>query len=251
MALYFSVGKAQTLNGLSVTREDIIAWDGNAGFSIVFDGSDVGLTGVTIDAFTFVNETEILLSFASPEAVPGVAGTVDDSDIVRFTATSLGTTTSGAFDLYFDASDVGLTKSSEDIDVIELLPDGRLLLSTRGSFSVSGVSGRDEDILAFTPASLGAITTGSWSLYFDGSDVALGRSGEDVDAVAVDALGRIYLSTAGNFSVSGVSGADEDVFVFEPASLGETTSGVFQTALFFDGSAFGLGSNDLFAIDLP
>jgi hypothetical protein len=114
------------------------------------------------------------------------------------------------------------------------------------------VSGADEDLLRFVPASLGTTTAGTWSLYFDGSDVGLASNdNEDVDAAAVDAIGKIYLSTIGGFTVTGRSGADEDVFVFTPASLGDTTAGSYSPALFFDGSAFGLGTNDVNAIDLP
>jgi len=91
----------------------------------------------------------------------------------------------------------------------------------------------------------------TFAMYFDGSDVGLSNSNENVDAAAVDAAGRIYLSTTGNFSVTGASGADEDVFVFTPTTLGATTSGTFSPSLYFDGSAFGLSSNDIFAIDLP
>ena len=109
----------------------------------------------------------------------------------------------------------------------------------------------DEDLLAFTPTSLGTVTAGSWALYFDGSDVGLSNTAEDVDAVAVDASGKLYLSTTGNFAVSGVSGADEDVFLFTPTSLGSTTQGTFAPARFFDGSNYGLAANDVFAIDLP
>jgi len=89
-------------------------------------------------------------------------------------------------------------------------------------------------------------------MYFDGSDVGLSTSsGEDVDAAAVDASGRIYLSTVDAFAVTGASGADEDVCVFTPATLGTTTAGAFDSTLYFDGSAFGLAANDVFAIDLP
>ena len=46
--------------------------------------------------------------------------------------------------------------------------------------------GKDEDVLAFTPTSLGDVTSGSWAMYFDGSDVGLAEtSGEDVDALDV------------------------------------------------------------------
>jgi hypothetical protein len=88
-------------------------------------------------------------------------------------------------------------------------------------------------------------------MYFDGSDVGISTANENVDAAAVDAAGRVYLSTTGNFTATGVSGADEDVFVFNQTALGAATSGTFTSALYFDGSAFGLGSNDITALDLP
>ena len=211
----------------------------------------MGLATLNIDAFAIVNSNEILLSFGGSATIPGISGTVDDSDIVKFTATSLGSTTAGSFSLYFDASDVGLTTSSEDVDAIELLPNGDLVISTTGSFSVPGASGAGEDLLRFTPTSLGTNTAGTWSIYFDGIDVGLSGSSENVDAVAVDASGKLYLSTSGAFSVPGVSGANEDVFVFTPTSLGANTAGTFSSTLFFDGSVYGLAANDVVAIDLP
>ena len=251
VVMYLSLGSAATLpGGPSVANEDIVAFDGTA-FSPTFDGSDVGLGSFTLDAFAVISPTEILMSFTGAGTVGGVA--MDDSDVVKFTATSLGAITAGTFSMYFDGSDVGLSNDSEDVDAVELLADGRLLVSTTGSVSVTGVSsGADEDLLEFTPTSLGTTTAGSWRLHFDGSDVGLASSSsEDVDAVAVDGSGKIHLSTVGAFAVSGVSGADEDVFVFTPTSLGSTTQGTFAAALFFDGSSHGLAGNDVYAIDLP
>ena len=226
-----------------MANEDIIAFDGT-NFSLYFDGSDVGLAGLRLDAFAIVGANEVLLSFTVAGSVPGISETVDDSDIVKFTGT-LGPETAGTFEMYFDGSDVGLTKSGEDVDAIELLPDGTLLISTIGSFSANGLSGLDEDVIAFTPTSLAEDTAGSFDLYFDGSDVSLGSGREDVDGLAVDSEGQIYLSTVGNFSVSALSGTSEDVFVFTPSS------GAYGSTLFFDGSLYGLGSNNLHAIDLP
>ena len=48
-----------------------------------------------------------------------------------------------------------------------------------------------------------------------------------------------------------ISGQDEDDFRFTPTSTGQTTSGTYDSTLYFDGSAFGLEGNDLSAIDLP
>jgi hypothetical protein len=105
-AIHFSTGIDTTIDGLSVGREDIVEFDG-AAFSIYFDGSDVGLSGLIIDSISIVSANQILLSFEEQANIVGI-GTVDPVDVVRFNATSLGDTTSGAFELYFDGSAAGL-----------------------------------------------------------------------------------------------------------------------------------------------
>lgn len=202
-----------------------------------FDGSDVGITG-DVDAFTLMPDGSILLSLDAAATVVGL-GTVDDSDIIRFVPTSLGADTAGTFQWYFDGSDVSLSTSNEDIDAIDFAPDGRLLISTIGAFSVTAASGEDEDLVAFSAATIGSATSGTWSLYFDGSDVALNTaSSEDINGVWVDpANNQIYLTTLGAFSVPGVSGDGADIFVCTPSSLGATTTCTFS--MYWDGSAFG------------
>jgi hypothetical protein len=194
-----------------------------------FDGSDVGITS-DIDAFFRMSDGTILLSVDTNGTV-GTLGTVSDSDIIRFTPTSLGSTTAGAFSWYFDGSDVGLTTSSEDIDAIGFAPDGKLVISTNGSFGVTGVSGNDEDLLVFTATALGSTTTGTWALYFDGSDVGLNEAtSEQINGIWIEpSTNKIYLTTAGAFSVPGLSGAGSDVFICTPSSLGATTACVYTS----------------------
>ena len=83
------------------------------------------------------------------------------------------------------------------------------------------------------------------------NDVA---ASEDVDGIwldqAITPYPYVYLSTLGNFSVTGISGANEDIFVFKPTALGSTTAGSFATALYLDGSLFGLSSYDIDAFDV-
>src|SRR5690606_35856714 len=122
-----------------------------------------------IDAFDILDDNSLLFSILGTASLPTV-GSVTNADIVRFVPTSLGTTTAGTFSWYFDGSDVGLTTSGEDIDAIDRLADGRLLISTSGSASVTGASGNDEDIFIFTPAAGGIgdnSSAGAWALYFD------------------------------------------------------------------------------------
>ncbi len=247
--LYLSLAGTGSVGGVSARDEDILRFDGTT-WAMYFDGSDVGVGGVDVDAFYIVDADTILMSFDNAVTVNGL--TLEDWDIARFDATSLGDITAGSFSLYFDGNDVGLDTSAEDVDAIELLPDGRLLISTLGSPSVSGVTGgRDEDLLAFTPTSLGDVTTGTWQMYFDGSDVGLDTSAEDTDALGIGPNGDIYLSTRDVFAVPGVSGGDEDIFVCTPTSLGDVTACTYSPVLYFDGSAWGLAASDVDAFNLP
>ncbi|MCI0585738.1 MAG: S8 family serine peptidase [Planctomycetes bacterium] len=244
--LLFASSGTQTYPGLgSAADEDVVARDlGSGAFSLEFDGSDVGLAGASIDGFCRLSDGDLLFSFTAALSIPGLVGgpggstTADDSDIVRFTPSALGPNTAGIFTFHFDGSDVGLTSSSEDVDAIALDASGNLLLSTSGNASAAGASGEDEDLLRFTATGLGANTSGSFSIFFDGSDVGLTSSSEDIDAAFLASDGRLYLSTTGSFSVTGASGADEDLLRFTPTSTGSTTAGTFD--LFLDGSAVGI-----------
>ncbi|MEL6159325.1 MAG: CRTAC1 family protein [Cyanobacteria bacterium J06627_32] len=246
-----SFGRMVSLDsGETVRNEDLVLFDGD-NFSLFFDGSDVGLgtSKTKITAFDAISDTEFLMSFNQAISLPG-AGTVDDSDVVKFTASSLGSNTAGSFERYLDGSDVGLSTNGENIDALTGLPDGSLLISTQGRAKVTGVNAQDEDVLLFSPTSLGSNTRGTWSLYIDGSDVGLANSAsEDIDALAFNQNNQLLLSTAGNFKVAGLSGADEDVAAFNIGSTGPQTSGSFDSPLIFDGSTFDLGSTDVSGID--
>ncbi len=244
--LYFSVGTAQTLDGIPVTPQDIVAFDGSS-FSLLLDGSDVGLesSGENIDAFAITGGS-LLVSTTGSYAVPGLSG--QDEDVIALAPGLRGATSTGTWSMYFDGGNAELAASGEDVDAFEPLADGRLLISTAGAVSVTGVSGVDKDVLAFTPS------TGVWEMYFNGTDVGLTTSGEDIDGVARDVSGNVYLSTRNTFSVASgaasLSGADEDVFACNSPTTGPATS-CSSFSLFFDGSLFGLAGNDLFAIELP
>ncbi|MEX0642933.1 MAG: lysyl oxidase family protein [Pirellulales bacterium] len=233
----------------------IVMGNGLYHYELHLDGSDVGLdaTAEDIDAFAFRPDGSILISTTGAYSVPAAGGgtlTGGREDVLLFTPTTLGDSTSGEWSLYFDGSSVGLTTKDENIDAIAELSDGRLLISTTGAVKVPGVSAQDEDLLAFDPTSLGTATSGTWSLYFDGSNVALkANDAEDVNGLFVDESGglpTLYMTTVGNFSVAGASGANDDSFAFHPTSLGSTTAGSFGPGLALDGSLYGLSS---FALD--
>jgi hypothetical protein len=193
---------------------------------------------------------------------PPVQTPVDESDIIRFTPTQLGTNTAGTFTWYFDGSDVDLTAGAEDVDALAVLDNGgsiQLVLSTAGNPTVTGLSGaRDEDLLLFTPTPTQPLgddsTAGTWSFYFDGSDVGLSEaSSEDVNGVWIDpANGELYLTTVGVFNVTGLSGDGADIFICDPGSPpppSATTTCTFRP--YWDGSANGFAGEvvDAFVIE--
>ena len=246
---YSSFADDGTVGGVAFGDEDILEFNGST-WSLFFDGSDVGLTTVDVFAFYNLDANTILMSFNTSITLNGV--TFAPTDIAQFDATSLGATTAGTFSMYFNGVDVGLSVAAENIDALDVLPDGKVLISTVGNPTVTGVTGAaDEDILAFTPTTLGTTTSGTWALYFDGSDVGLADTGmEDIDALDVAPNGNIYLSTIGLFSVTGVSGDDEDVFVCTPSSLGSVTACTYSSVLYFDGSTWAQTSNDVDGFNL-
>lgn len=157
----------------------------------------------------------------------------------------------GAWSMLFDASDVGISKNTAAF-YREDRPDGLdvFYLSLAAGQSVPGVGAvTPADVIKFTPTRLGANTEGTFSLFFDGSDVGLTTTGERIDALGMDGA-RLLISTVGSGSVPRPGGgklafADEDVIAFTPTATGATTLGSW--AAFFDGSAAvpGLGAEDV------
>jgi hypothetical protein len=227
------------VGSITFDNADVLTYNTESGsWALYFDGSDLGITLNNLDAFYLLQDGTILFSLMRGQSI-GSLTAVDDSDIVRFIPTSLGENTAGTFEIYLDGSDIGLTSGGEDVDAIGFTPDGRLLISTVGTYSV-GITGGDNDLLALNNAVFGDATSGTWELYFDGEDVGLTDVTEDINGVWVAANGDIYLSTLSTFSVTNVSGDGADIFACTPTSLGGTTSCTYT--LYWDGSASGFNS---------
>lgn len=227
--IHLSSSSAGTVGGINFADEDILAYNTNTNtWSLLIDLSDLGIAANDIDGFYAPTDGSFLMSLVRAQDVGSVTG-VDDSDIVRFIPTSLGDTTAGSFEMYFDGSAFGLESGGEDVDAIGFAPDGRLLVSTLGNYNTGSLTGGPSDLLVLDGSSL--------ALYFDGVDAELTDSTENVNGVWVDGNGDIYLATSGAFAVTGASGDGADIFVCTPGSLGDTTT--CTNTLFWDGSANG------------
>lgn len=237
--VYTSSNRDGIVGGIAFKDEDILSYNMATGvWTMVFDGSDVGIAG-DVEALHVESDGTLLLSLESAATIPGF-GVVEDEDIVRFIPTSLGDATTGSFAWFFDGSDVGLDTDDEDIDALTRLPDGRLVISTADAFDAGGVSGLNQDLFIFTASSWGETTSGAWAIYFDGSDMGMTNTNEDIWGVEVAANGDVYLSTNYTYAVPGLSGDSDDIFICTPASLGDNTSCTFS--LYWDGDNYGFGS---------
>ncbi len=126
------------------------------------------------------------------------------------------------------------------INDFQIVDADTILLTFDNALTVQSLSIDPNDIVQFDAASLGDTTAGTFSIYFDGSDVGLDDTiNEIIDALDILSDGRLLLSTIGDFSVPGLTGKDEDLLVFTPTTLGDTTSGTW--AMYFDGSITALG----------
>ena len=258
--LFFSTAGNTTVPGVLTPYDnaDIYGWSGAGGaYTRLLDGTGVGLAaGADIDALVVIDADTFYMSFATDAGtVVPTLGLVQDEDVVKYDA--------GTWTMYFDGSNVGLGSATgagsnaEDVDAFEILGAGSILVSTRGAPTVPGLVTpplpQDEDLLR-CDATFPVPLTCTWTMYFEGSDVGLATTDltydEDVDGVAISGA-DIYLSTNGNFLVPGLTGQGRDVFVCKAAVTGPVTSCAGGFSMFFDGSAQGLTTGTIDAIDLP
>ncbi len=179
-------------------------------------------------------------------------------------------------EMLFDGSDVGIGPTS--VDAFTQLPTGEIILSFTKNFSVPGLGYvRDEDLIKFTPAELGESTSGTFEMFFDGSEHGMGDCGGDIDALDVvvgevtgtdadndgilneldvcpldplnDADGdgvcgnvKIYFSLTSSININGHWYKDEDVIEFDEAT-GQMTK-------YFDGSDVGMSHTDVDAFKI-
>lgn len=206
-------------------NEDVIRYHG-ATYEKVLDGSDVGLRNLRIDAMAAVEPVapgqpeRYLLSFTEKGRIPGIADRVDDSDIVLFTPTALGEDTAGTFELVFDGSGIGLTRSGEDIDAIEVVGND-LYLSTYGDFELSEdlgeLGGKNEDVFVCRAVTLTTCAGGA-EIVVDGSERELSRDHGNVDAFAFNPEdgnnpgSKAFFSTNDDFDTGTAEGEDRDLF---------------------------------------
>ena len=232
-ALYFSTAGNTNPPGVGGTADDadIYFWNGSA-YSRNIDASTIGIpAGANVDGFVRVDNTHFYLSFSNTSTnLPGI-GTVQDEDVVYYN--------NGVWSLYFDGTAHGLgTSNNLDIDAMDIV-GGVLYFSTAGNTNPPGVGGTADD------ADIYAWDGTSYTRVWDATAAGL-AGGANVDGfVRVDAT-HFYLSfSSTSTTLPGIGTVQDEDIVFN-------NNGVWS--VFFDGTAYGLGTSNnlnIDAFDLP
>lgn len=186
-------------------------------------------------------DVPLYLSLDSKGSVGGVAFT--SGDILRHWMQS------GTWEMFFDASDMGLKGNLVAIDfgqTLNLVYDKKQNVANVGSVTPS-------DVLSFWPYSYGEDTFGYLDWMIDGSDVGLTTSGEGIDALAHEYYSwyDLILSPSGTARVpygAGELRADkDDVLSLYLSYVGANTAGLWNP--FYGGFALDAGAANLWGLD--
>lgn len=138
----------------------------------------------------------------------------------------------GKWSLYFDGSDVGL--KGQNLNAFELLADGSILMVfTPRTLTLPEIRQvTHNDVIRFVPVNLGLHTRGRFERFIKGLDIGLSVETEAIDALALDADGRLVISTDARFNVPGKTealvGRGHDLLVFNPGPSGSLSDGYWQ-----------------------
>ena len=180
-----------------VTSSDILMFTANelgsnsdGTWSMYFDGSDVGLVGgrSNIDALAIISDGSLIMSLRGPMDLEGL-GRVDDSALLRFLPTSLGSDTQGEWQLLFGPEYSDFRGSGEDIDAVTVKKIAynawTFYFSSLGRFTVDGVDAENEDVLDYVWFPSGnTAPQGSVHKLYDGvDDLQFGYSSGNITAL--------------------------------------------------------------------
>jgi len=195
-SVLFSVSTAVTLDGLAVTRRDVVCFtpetadNYHAGtFRILIDGSEIAVTGqidaLSLAAADVVVGGKTLAAGTFLLAGSGVHTGMQSNDVIFFEPTSLGpSNTDGSVKLLLDGNSIDLSKAIGGIHLVSqatmiggtALDAGDLLIGLLGddpSVGNNGIAVAAQDVFVLDVTGTGDDTAATASAWFQGSDVHL------------------------------------------------------------------------------
>ncbi len=165
---YLSFSGDTTLPGIGAVQDEDIVYYNAGTWSVYFDGTAAGLTSNNqdIDAFNIVGGT-IYFSTAGNTNPPGVGGTADDADIYSWNGTS--------FTRVWDATAAGFATTANVDGFVRGVDNTHFYLSFVTDTTVPGLGTVQDEDVVFN-------SSGTWSVYFDGTAHGLTSNNLDIDA---------------------------------------------------------------------
>ncbi|MBI4515990.1 MAG: hypothetical protein HY699_09280, partial [Deltaproteobacteria bacterium] len=221
--LLLSTETGATLGGLTFLDGDLVDYDPATDTATLFLSESLFSNDANIDAVDRLSNGHLIISTVDTETLGGL--TFTDGSLADYNpATNTAT-------LYFAES--LFTSGDEDVDAVDVLANGHLILSTESGATLGGLTFLDGDLVDYDPVANTATLFFAESLFTSGD--------EDVDAARVLANGHIILSTEGGATLGGLSFNDGDLVDYDPVANTAT--------LYFSESLFS-GNEDIDAVDM-
>jgi hypothetical protein len=191
----------EVIDGKNFFAGDILAADKTPGNSGLYLSATVfAEDGVDLDAMALLPNGHLILSIGNDEGATLGGIAVEDGDLVEYDPAT------GVASIFLSESVFG---TNVDVDAVEILADGDLLLSLRRDETVGGTLYLDGDVLRYDPVA------GTFAVEI--SEATLG--GGDVDALAVrGGTGHYLISARDDVTLGGVTINDGDLFDYDPVS---------------------------------
>jgi hypothetical protein len=227
--IILSTQDAAELPGLSFGNGDLVDWDGTT--ATMFMADPFSGSGGNVDAAHLLANGNIILSAASDGESIG-SDIYQEGDLIEYDPST------GGSSLFFD--EALFTPSADswrpDIDAVFVQADGQIILSTRDTEELGGLTFLDGDLILYDPIGDTASFFLQEALVFDGGNA-------EIDAVHVLSNGHILLSTEQNESIGGQAFEPDDVIDYNPSN-GNVT-------IVFDGSNFTASDENVDAVMVP
>jgi hypothetical protein len=167
----------------------------------VSDGTDTTPVNFQWTVNPAVPQTLLYFSIVGNSNPPGVTGDAADGDanIFAWDGTS--------FSRVVDMSTLGVPLGA-NVDGLVMVDETHFYVSFTGNITLPGIGQvQDEDVAYYDG------TTGTWSVYFDGTALGLTAVQQDIDAFDIVG-GVLYFSIVGNSNPPGVTGDPDDANIF-------------------------------------
>ncbi|GAA4443745.1 VCBS domain-containing protein [Novipirellula rosea] len=244
--LGFSSSTSGTLT--SVFNIDDLVDDGDARLSgIHYVGRDLLVGSNNIQLYA----GDVLFSTVTDEWINGGSEQIFAHDILLFRPVTVGNYATGTLSLLFDGSDV---IGNLDVNAFTLVEETTTVGTTTpmtlnaGDFLISH-AGFTNRVYRYEPGTLGATSSGTTSIFLDGTDFGVDTGFRGIDLVERSVKVGDTTLTSGQLlatlhsddnAIGGIATTRDDIFLIDVTATGATTAAT--ASVFFQGDDIGLNT---------